>query len=87
MLQVQIKIAKAAPFAFPAAGIAAASLADSTQSADERGAHGILEENLLNSTQHLVGCSSRKFLQTLREPPRFDEYHTVVYTTMRDIGQ
>jgi hypothetical protein len=62
MLQVQVKIAKAAPLPFSAARIAAASLADSTQPADERGSHGVLEEILLNPVQYLVRCISRKFL-------------------------
>ena len=42
----------------------------------------VLEKFVLNRGEDFVRRCSRELDQSLRERPRFDEYHIVVYTTM-----
>lgn len=81
MFEVEVKVAEAAAFSLSPARICDASLPNSRQPFDHWSSMGICQKIVFDGTQHLIRRAGRQLPKPTGEYQRFNEYHTVGYTT------
>ncbi len=82
VFEKQIEVAIPRALALPTTGVGGPCFPDSTKSGNEPAALRIIQKVLLNLPEHIVCGSFGQFLEPPGKPPRFDEYHSVLYTTL-----
>ena len=84
MLQIEIQISKAPAFPFSAPWVDSSRLPYASQPSNNRAALGIVQQVILNPSQHMIRRATSQSAQPPRKGTRFSKYHTVRYTTLWD---
>ena len=81
-LKMQEEVPETSPSTLLSPWVPGARFPHSSGALNQPAAFRIPEKLILNPEENLVRRAPCKLSQSLRERARFDEYHTVVYTTM-----